>query len=159
MRGRSRRVHGACVVLGMALLWGFAIGSVSGRVCASCHVMSGRVRSCFVFLGSGAGFCDKRKNRTRRCEGLRFPQPPKSLEMLPCNTMLVIPLHFSYYLFLSLFPSLCRSLLVLFLSNLFAICNTGIPHVSGQGGGQKKMAGSLPGVARFFFSPPRPRWR
>ena len=22
-----------------------------------------------------------------------FPQPPKSLEMLPCNTMLVIPFH------------------------------------------------------------------
>ena len=66
----------------------------------------------------------------------------------------MIPFHFIYYLFLSLFPSLCRSLLILFLSNVFAICNTGMPYVSGQGGGrQKKNCGfpSGPGVARFFL--------
>ena len=72
--------------------------------------------------------------------------------------MLVIPFHFSYLLFLSLFPSLCRSLLVLFLSDLFAICNTGMPHVSGQGGGgrQKKNGGfpSRRSQIFCFLAPP-----
>ena len=49
-----------------------------------------------------------------------------------------------YNLFLFLFPSLFRSLPVLFLSNLFAIFNTGIPHISGQGGGQKIKALRVP---------------
>ena len=84
-----------------------------------------------------------------------FPQPPKSLEMLPCNTMPVIPFHFSYYLFL--FPSLCRSLRVLFKF----ICDLqygNAPCIWPRGGGQKKKNGGFPSrrsqIFFFFWRPP-----
>ena len=90
-----------------------------------------------------------------------FPQPPKSLEMLPCNTMPVIPFHFSYYLFL--FPSLCRSLRVLFKF----ICDLqygNAPCIWPRGGGQKKKKKKIGGFPSrrsqnfffFFWRPPPP---
>ena len=92
-----------------------------------------------------------------------FPQPPKSLEMLPCNTMPVIPFHFSYYLFL--FPSLCRSLRVLFKF----ICDLqygNAPCIWPRGGGQKKKKKKIGGFPSrrsqifffFFCAPPPPAW-